>query len=691
VLPHIRALIGGLACFPALVAIHLLKLLLLRYRPLAFIVLLAIVSGTGCRQPAPLPDLRAGKQYLASIDSIKKLSPDSAQALAFRDLYFHTDAAVRNEYYTDFDRPAGRLVLYNPDGANGIVDLYRYMMNDASLTERNRAKATMSMVSMFAFAKSNADSADRYLELLRIHEVDLSDTLRARLSGSKAQIMLLRGKREEAISYMYDAMKFRALIRDTVALISAYINLANVYAGMNDQRKAIELLQHGTIYLKSRIANSYPTVLYGSMGGNYMALKIYDSALIYFRQSEQFMGDGKAIPQTAYQLHASKGECFTAIGNIDSAIQSFDKAAEFLAQAPDPETEKIAIVHSMPAYAHLRNVDRERAAVLKQINEKWGAEGDLQKLMVAYKSLSEVASTTGNYADALRYRLAFDSVSDLNVTQQQREYVARTEAQFETNKKDMKIQVQQGELQQRNNTIGLLALSAILAVILGAFFVTRARLQNSRRTARLQHEFAAQLLTATEEERGRIASDLHDGVNHELLTLKNNLEGASPATESRIDTIINSIRLISRNMHPVMLQEIGLARSIDHLAEQAMNDNSIFVSTEIKYTGSLSRAAELQVYRVVQESLTNTLKYAEAPACKISLLEANDQVTLTVRDNGKGFSVTDALDNSESFGLLGIQERARALGGKATISSSADGTIIHLVIPLQYGNRSNRR
>jgi signal transduction histidine kinase len=175
---------------------------------------------------------------------------------------------------------------------------------------------------------------------------------------------------------------------------------------------------------------------------------------------------------------------------------------------------------------------------------------------------------------------------------------------------------------------------------------------------------------------------LHDSISHELLNLKAILKQEDfIVINTKIDTIINDIRGISRNLHPVMFDKIGLEPNIEQLVERIQQQNDFMVSTDINYKGSLSSVDELQIYRIIQEALTNIIKYANAHAAKVTMMEDYDSIFIEIKDNGKGFNVKEALNSGKSFGLHNIIERSRVIGGEAKIQSSAGGTVIYINIP----------
>jgi two-component system NarL family sensor kinase len=129
-----------------------------------------------------------------------------------------------------------------------------------------------------------------------------------------------------------------------------------------------------------------------------------------------------------------------------------------------------------------------------------------------------------------------------------------------------------------------------------------------------------------------------------------------------------------------MFDKIGLKATIDQMVERTQNINDFMVTAEIDYKGFLTSSVELQIYRIIQEALSNSIKYADAVAAKISVMENKSNIVIEIKDNGKGFNVQETLNNNHSFGLHNIIERSRAIGGEAKIVSDPSGTIITIEI-----------
>jgi signal transduction histidine kinase/DNA-binding response OmpR family regulator len=216
---------------------------------------------------------------------------------------------------------------------------------------------------------------------------------------------------------------------------------------------------------------------------------------------------------------------------------------------------------------------------------------------------------------------------------------------------------------------------------------------------------ATQLLHAQERERLRIAHELHDDLGQSLLLLKLQLSimcrglplepqkcrQECGASIENVQEIIDSVRLLSHDLIPPTLAEIGLKSAISDLLGEFCHHQGVSCSVDIDdLKGLFPPDMELIIYRIIQESLTNIGKYAEATQVSISLKRKDHQVCLSVEDNGKGFEVEQVLPRrggKRGLGLSSMEERARMLGGTFHIWSAPDmGTKIKVTIPLRIMN-----
>ena len=237
----------------------------------------------------------------------------------------------------------------------------------------------------------------------------------------------------------------------------------------------------------------------------------------------------------------------------------------------------------------------------------------------------------------------------------------------------------------------------ILVVCLIALTFER-RVAHLKRERATQEAFSRQLIGSQEVERKRIAGELHDSIGQSLAIIKNRaaLSLSQPADHERaieqLEEITDAaahameeVHEIAFNLRPLQLDQVGLKMSIESLLKKASSAQGLRVSYDIdEIDGALAKDQEINLYRIVQECLGNIIKHADATNASVRVKRAGHEVTLTIQDDGKGFAVEGgaALSNGRrGFGMLGIAERARMLGGQATFQSApGQGTTVQVRI-----------
>jgi signal transduction histidine kinase len=228
----------------------------------------------------------------------------------------------------------------------------------------------------------------------------------------------------------------------------------------------------------------------------------------------------------------------------------------------------------------------------------------------------------------------------------------------------------------------------ILALLVQRSRRTRAEASRQRSEENLQ-KLTGQLMYLQEVERRRIAGELHDGLGQELAIIRNRAtvalqhSGEQALVMDQLKEIsdtavaaINEVRQISHNLRPFELDRFGLTQAVDSMIERVSNTFSIRFSSSLDdINGLLSTDSETVIYRIVQEGLNNIVKHAGATEACVTLKHIGNEVALTVEDNGRGIETGNGKGNG--FGLAGIQERARMLGGSCTVDSRpGQGTIL---------------
>jgi signal transduction histidine kinase len=213
-----------------------------------------------------------------------------------------------------------------------------------------------------------------------------------------------------------------------------------------------------------------------------------------------------------------------------------------------------------------------------------------------------------------------------------------------------------------------------------------------------QEEFSRQLIASQEQERQRIAVELHDGLGQSLVIIRNRaLLSLSKADDhERAITQIGEIseaatsallelRQLASSLHPYQIDRLGLASALEEMIARLQDSSEINFTCEIdEVDGALSKEAQINLYRIVQESLNNVIKHSAATASTVQLKKAANRLRLTIQDNGKGFDIAQLANQKHGLGLTGIAERAKVLRTKPEIYSvPGQGTTIYLDIQLE--------
>ncbi|MCI0391622.1 MAG: PAS domain S-box protein [Acidobacteria bacterium] len=209
-------------------------------------------------------------------------------------------------------------------------------------------------------------------------------------------------------------------------------------------------------------------------------------------------------------------------------------------------------------------------------------------------------------------------------------------------------------------------------------------------------QLTARLFQLQDEERRRIASELHDSLGQSLAIIKNRamiclragsdpeqVKGQLEEISATAASAIDEVREITHNLRPNELDRLGLVEAIWSMISKVSDSTAIRLSADLdRVEGLFTPEAEMGIYRIVQEGLNNVVRHAEASEARVSIKQVESEVIITVADNGKGMERAEATVNGKGtrgFGLAGIAERARMLGGTCIINSEPGGGTILMV------------
>jgi PAS domain S-box-containing protein len=219
-----------------------------------------------------------------------------------------------------------------------------------------------------------------------------------------------------------------------------------------------------------------------------------------------------------------------------------------------------------------------------------------------------------------------------------------------------------------------------------------------RRTDELRR-LSIRLMTMQDQERRRLARDLHDGLGQELAVAKivldrmmlQNSKSLEPPEESWtqassiIDKAIQQVRTMSHLLHPPLLDEVGLLSALAWYVEGLTKRSGIETSLDVQPGDFPRLGAEVEtaVFRIVQEALTNVFRHSEASKVCITLTQRDGTIVVAVRDDGKGIGkkIEELQPDSVGVGIGGMKQRAKEFGGELRLSNVHPGTLVELVIP----------
>jgi signal transduction histidine kinase len=219
------------------------------------------------------------------------------------------------------------------------------------------------------------------------------------------------------------------------------------------------------------------------------------------------------------------------------------------------------------------------------------------------------------------------------------------------------------------------------------------RSSTSRRYASLFRIASERLLTIEEDERRRVAGELHDGVGQVLTALTLTLDAAAaPMTASEVrervvaarslaDTALAQTRDLSHRMRPARLEERGLVTAVRDLAAQSGFDVTVEANAGAADPDLLGPTATVEVFRIIQEALANAARHSGAPGAHLTIARRDEQLLVEVADEGRGFDPAAVADSG--IGLAGMVERARLIGADLAVATAPGaGTVLSLALPI---------
>ena len=372
-----------------------------------------------------------------------------------------------------------------------------------------------------------------------------------------------------------------------------------------------------------------------------------------------------------------------------SQLDSITNAEKYLAEIEKKDKEQLKGRNREPYLDALKNfafAKKDYSRALRYGKEhlaikKGGTH--YEEIQFSEKFMADVYEAIGNkeaaYVHFKNYTILKDSISSV----QKVKALSFYQTLYETEKRDLKIKAQESDialLDARNEVKNqwLIFGGLGLGVVFGGILLTRSR-NAARRRQKLQEGFSQDLINAQEEERTRVARELHDSVGQKLMLLtKQTKSTGNLEMESLAGRTLDELRSISRGLYPANLQKLGVTAAIKSMINEVDANTNIFFTNEIEDIDNLlSKEASLHFYRILQEVLNNMVKHADARIASITIERKKNTIEAVIKDNGKGFEFSEKLKLGSSLGMKTLLERANIIHSSLDIKSKYNqGTTI---------------
>ncbi|OHV81838.1 cache domain-containing protein [Ensifer sp. LCM 4579] len=250
--------------------------------------------------------------------------------------------------------------------------------------------------------------------------------------------------------------------------------------------------------------------------------------------------------------------------------------------------------------------------------------------------------------------------------------------------------------------VTLIAVPAVLLVFATCMLVT---LRERRMADGKLKQLTQRIIDTQEEERARLARELHDGISQNLVgvryaidlasrQVKNRSEDASRAIDVGVEALngaIKEVRRLSHELRPRVLDDLGLTPALKALSENFTERTGIEVDMEASWRDMLRPEASTALYRIAQEALNNIERHSGASRVEIRLWSEKERARMTIADNGNGFVEEDVKDGRGGLGLRNMQERMAHFGGLLLVKSGPEGTRLTAMLPKSANHEAEKR
>ena len=630
----------------------------------------------------------------AKVDSLKIVIANSTNLDSIVNCYKH----IADEFY-----------YYNNDSiiyyANIIFDIAEKYQND------DYKYLAYAEYGTAYWEKAQYEKAvDYYTEALEYHEGSggaRADTLMADLSYNLGLCYSDMSNYDKGLEYLNAAIQYFDNYENYQWKAHAYNGIGDIYVELENYDKALDnynlALETLPVELDGRFDQG---LIFGNLADGYFKMGVIDTSKILVKRAIDIYENENMNWGMAF--------CYGILSRIAMQEKEYNLSKSYANKSLDYSQEQGALSETAEAYllmgkAGLLNNELRYALKYTQEGIKISEEANILSITVRAKEiLAEIFEELGNYKKSYINYKEYTELKDSLFSMDKIEELNQVNLKAETAQKDAEIANKNLKIVRQEITRNYLIGGIGAISLLSLFFLNRFRLKQELtdkevllKQEKIENLEQKQKLLAVdyiiqgqEEERKRVAKDLHDGLGGILTTAKHQLSTVGKRNidlsnsevfqkaESLIATAHSEVRKIAHNMMPDALSNLGLQAAIEDLANQVNMTDELKVKTQIKMDqNKLTPNQEIVLYRVIQESINNALNHAEAKNLVIQMIDQGDTFHLAIEDDGQGFDI-QYKQKREGIGIKSMESRVKYLNGNFDITSRVgEGTSIDVIIP----------
>jgi two-component system, NarL family, sensor kinase len=504
---------------------------------------------------------------------------------------------------------------------------------------------------------------------------------------------------ELGISYINKSIAYFELVKDTSQIAFAYSRISNAFHDFGNYEKGKEYALKGLKLIESKpetYAGRWWLLL--ALGINYDDNGEYADAIATHEKALKVAsGNERRLASALNNL----GNTYKKKGMLKEAEAYFKKSFVYAKKLQN--NYQFASIYGN--LGDLSRIQKKYARARIQLDScLYYSEKSTspEKLKDAYEYNAYWYEETGDYKKSLRFKTQYMKLKDSLENVVKAGLIYDAQERYEAAKKEKQNQALQVENQlrttERNTAISekwiILTISVVLVFLLAALAYLLYRINLTKIKRSEEQKMNQALFVGEQNERIRIARDLHDGVGQMLSLVKMNLSTLDSQntvmekTVTLVDKTIDEVRNVSHNLIPEELN-FGLFPALENLAEKINSSGLTKMEVDIPLEitkRKFEKQNELSIYRIVQEVVNNMVKHAGASLIGLSIQELNNNLILSIKDNGRGMDVS-AINNSSGIGWKNINARVHLLDGKIKVlSEKLAGTQIEITLPEHGAN-----